>query len=195
MSVIALGRDYPSIFSAPIIRAVDPAIFSLRYFAHCMSCGFCFDQCCNYGVDIDAANMDRLRALGPAFEAFTGTSRAEWFTAQISDDAEFPSGKHGRTRAPDGKCIFADRKARGCKIHAYCLENGLDYHLYKPMVSILFPLTFEHGALVPSGEAIDGSLVCSGDGPTVYDGVRSELVYYFGAALISALDTLRDRAK
>ena len=60
MSLIALGREYPSIFSAPVISAVDPAIFSLRYFTHCMSCGFCFDQCCNYGVDIDAANMEPL---------------------------------------------------------------------------------------------------------------------------------------
>jgi hypothetical protein len=195
MSVIALGREYPSIFFAPIIRAIDPAIFSRRYFTHCMSCGFCFDQCCNYGVDIDAANMDRLRGLGAAFEAFTGTPQGEWFMPQMTDDAEFPSGKHGRTRAPDGKCIFASRASRGCKIHAYCLQNGLDYHLYKPMVSILFPLTFEHGVLQPSAEITDGSLICSGDGPMLYEGVRSEIAYYFGAELISVLDTLRDHPR
>ena len=32
-------------------------------------------------------------------------------------------------------------------IHRFCLEEGLDYHTLKPMVSILFPLTFEHGVL------------------------------------------------
>ena len=192
MSVIALGRDYPSIFAAPVIRAADSDIFALRYFTHCMACGFCNDQCCNYGVDIDAANMERLRALGPAFEAFAGAPQAEWFAERIVEDREFPSGAHGRTRAVDGKCVFAGRKGRGCKIHAYCLENALDYHLYKPMVSILFPLTFEQGVLTPSPEAVDASLICSGDGPSLYDGVRGELAHFFGWNLVAALDELRE---
>ena len=193
MSVIALGRDYPSIFAAPVIRAVDGGVFALRYFTHCMECGFCNDQCCNYGVDIDLANMERLRALGPSFEAFAGTPQSEWFAAGVVEDREFPSGRHGRTRAVDGKCIFAGRQGRGCKIHAYCMEKSLDYHLYKPMVSILFPLTFEDGVLVPSPEAVDGSLICSGDGPSLYDGVRGELAHFFGRELDAALDKLRDR--
>ena len=195
MSVIALGRDYPSIFAAPVIRAVDGDIFALRYFTHCMACGFCNDQCCDYGVDIDLGNMERLRALGPAFEAFAGTPQAEWFTAEIVEDREFPSGAHGRTRAADGKCVFAGRKSRGCKIHAYCLENALDYHVYKPMVSILFPLTFEHGVLVPSPEAVDGSLICAGDGPSLFDGVRGELAHFFGQELVAALDALRENVR
>ena len=151
-----------------------------------MACGFCNDQCCDYGVDIDFANMERLRALGPAFEAFAGVPQAEWFAPRDRRGREFPSGAHGRTRAADGKCVFAGRQGRGCKIHAYCLENGLDYHLYKPMVSILFPLTFEHGVLVPSAEAADGSLICAGDGPSLYEGVRGELAYFFGEELRGA---------
>jgi len=190
MSVIALEREYPSIFAAPVIRAVDDGIFTLHYFTRCMACGFCNDQCCSYGVDIDLANMDRLRALGPSFETFAGAPQAEWFTPEIVEDAEFPSGRHARTRAVDGKCVFADRKGRGCKIHAYCLEKDLDYHLYKPLVSILFPLTFEHGVLVPSPEAVDGSLVCSGQGPSLYDGVRGELAHFFGDELVAESDAL-----
>ena len=188
--MIALGRDYPSIFGAPVIRAVDERIFSLRYFARCMDCGFCGDQCCDYGVDIDAANMDRLRSLGPSFESFVGAPQSDWFTPDLTEDAEFPSGRHGRTRSVDGKCIFADRKGRGCRIHAYCLQSGLDYHRYKPMVSILFPVTFEQGALVPSPEAVDASLICSGAGERLYEGVRGEIGYYFGEELVTALDVL-----
>ena len=188
--MIALGRDYPSIFGAPVIRAVDEAIFRLRYFARCMECGFCGDQCCDYGVDIDAANMDRLRGLGAAFESFAGVPQSEWFTPEMTEDAEFPSGRHGRTRSVGGKCVFADRKGRGCRIHTYCLQNGLDYHRFKPMVSILFPVTFEHGVLVPSPEAVDASLICSGAGERLYDGVRDELGYYFGQELLAALDVL-----
>ncbi len=193
--MIALGRNYPSLFGAPVIRAVDARIFSLRYFARCMECGFCRDQCCNYGVDIDRTNMERLRSLGPAFERFAGVPQSEWFTSEIAADPEFPSGEHGRTRAANGKCVFADVGKRGCRIHAWCLEQGLDYHLYKPMVSILFPLTFEHGALVPSPEAVDGSLVCSGEGVSLYDGVRDELRYFFGDDLVAALDVLKSKVQ
>jgi hypothetical protein len=192
--MIALGKDYPSIFGAPVIRAVDERVFRLRYFARCMECGFCGDQCCDYGVDIDAANMERLRGLGPAFENFAGVPQSEWFTPELTDDAEFPSGRHGRTRSVNGKCVFADRGGRGCRIHAYCLQNGLDYHLFKPMVSILFPVTFEHGVLAPSPETIDGTLACHGTGQSLYAGVRDELRCYFGEAFTFELDGLSNTA-
>ena len=61
----------------------------------------------------------------------------------------------------------------------------------KPMVSVLFPVTFEQGVLTASGEAADGSLVCSGSGPSLYDGARDELRYYFGPGLIAELEELR----
>jgi hypothetical protein len=186
--IVALARAHPSIFGAPILRAADTRMFSLRYFTHCMACGFCADACCNYGVDIDAANMERLHTLGPRFEVFVGAPPDQWFTGDIVEDAEFPSGRHSRTRPVGGKCIFA--AGRGCKIHSYCLTEGLDYHLYKPMVSILFPLTFEHGVLMPSSELLDGSLVCAGGGPSLYDGVRGEVEHFFGGELIAELDAL-----
>ena len=189
--MIALGQDYPCVWGAPVIRAVDESIFSLRYFARCLDCRFCRDQCCDHGVDIDAANMAALRALGPVFERYVGAPQSDWFTAELAEDAEFPSGRHGRTRSVNGKCVFAGRQGRGCRIHAWCLDNGLDYHLFKPMVSVLFPVTFEHGALVPSSEAVDASLVCSGQGERLYDGVREEIGWYFGEGLLAALDVLR----
>ncbi len=191
MTILALMRDHPSIFKAPVLRTVDSAIFRLRYFAHCMACGFCDDQCCSYGVDIDAANADALRGLGSGFADFVGVPESEGFTDEIEEDAEFPSGRNRRTRTRDGGCVFLKRGGRGCQIHAWCAAHGLDYHLYKPMVSILFPLTFEHGCLVASSEAVDRSLVCAGEGPSLYDGVRGELAYFFGDALVAELDALK----
>lgn len=190
MSIVALAREHPSIFKAPVLRSVDTQIFSLRYFTHCMSCGFCNDQCCSYGVDIDADNADKLLAMGDDFKAFVGVPESEWFTDEIVDDAEFPSGRNRRTRVRGGHCVFHKPGGRGCLIHAWCIEKGLDYHLFKPMVSILFPLTFEHGCLVASSEAVDRSLICAGSGPTLYEGVRGELAYYFGGGLIEELDAL-----
>lgn len=191
MSLVALSREYPSIFKAPVLRQVDPRIFSLHYFRHCMTCGFCKDQCCSYGVDIDEENIARLRGLGDDFKTFVGVREEEWFGAEIFDDVEFPSGHHRHTRVRDGRCVFHDPRERGCKIHAWSLQKGLDYHLYKPMVSILFPLTFNYGLLEPSSEVTDGSLACSGDGASLYDGARDELRYFFGHALVGELDTLK----
>jgi hypothetical protein len=58
-------------------------------------------------------------------------------------------------------------------------------------VSILFPLTFEGGALVASGELEDKSLICVDQGPNVYDGLRGELEWYFGRAFVAELDAIR----
>jgi hypothetical protein len=192
--MIALSRAYASVFGAPVIDRIDPRLFTLRYFAACMDCSFCADQCCSYGVDIDTANIDALRGLGADFAAFVGVPQSDWFTAERSADAEFPSGTYGRTQTRDGKCVFADRGGRGCRIHAWCLQQGLDYHRYKPLVSTLFPVTFEFGALVPSPETLDGTLACAGSGPTLYQGARDELVYYFGEAFVAELDAHADRA-
>ena len=191
-SIVALSREYPSIFKAPVLRTVDTSIFTLRYFMQCMACSFCNDQCCSYGVDIDEDNAQRLLGLGSDFKAFVGAPVSEWFTDEVMEDAEFPSGRNRRTQTRGSHCVFhkKDGDGRGCLIHAYCLENGLDYHLYKPMVSILFPVTFEHGCLTASGEAVDRSLVCAGSGPTLYEGTRGELAYYFGQELVAELDAI-----
>jgi hypothetical protein len=188
MSVKRLSRDYVCVQGAPVIHSVDTAIFSLRYFTRCMECTFCNDQCCDYGVDIDLANVGRLRALGDDFAARLAAPREAWFTDTVVEDPEFPSGRHLRTQTRDGKCVF--RAARGCAIHAYALEKGIDYHDLKPLVSTLFPATFEHGVLVPSGEVVDGSLICAGTGPSVYQGARDELDYYFGKGFVAELDAL-----
>jgi Fe-S-cluster containining protein len=191
--MIALCRDHVCIFGAPVLRAVDPAIFTLRYFTHCMACGFCHDDCCAHGVDIDIGNAERLRALPRDFHDRIRAPETDWFTGAITPDAEFPGGAHLRTAVCDGACIFRNRDARGCAIHTYCLEQGHDYHRVKPMVSALFPVTFEQGVLTASAEAADGSLICGGDGPSLYEGARGELAYYFGPELTGELDGLKAR--
>jgi hypothetical protein len=190
MPTLALSHRYVCRSGAPVIHSVDLSIYSLRYFMRCMACGFCNDQCCNHGVDIDTGNAERLLALGPDFQERVAVPQSEWFTPVSTADIEFPSGAHVRTRVHNGKCAFINRDGRGCSIHAYSLDRGLDYHTLKPMVSTLFPITFEQGVLVPSSEVLDGSLVCSGEGATLYEGARSELAYYFGLELVEELDEL-----
>ena len=191
--MIALKDEYRCVLGAPVIRSVDPVIFTYRYFTFCMSCTFCHDSCCSYGVDIDVENMDRLNALGSDFESHVGVPRGKWFSRRTWKDPEFPGGANGRTRTRSGACVFLDRKNRGCKIHAYCLANGIDYHQLKPLVSVLFPLTFEEGALVPASEITEDALICAGNGPSLYEGVRGELAYYFGDPFVEELDSIRLR--
>jgi hypothetical protein len=194
MSVVELKNAYASKIAGkiegPVLRAVDRRIFSLRYFRHCMDCSFCHDACCNHGVDVDLENAERLRAAPQRFKDMVGVPQEDWFTQEVIEDPEFPSGRHVRTQIRDGACVFHDANGRGCLIHRFCLEEGLDYHTLKPMVSILFPLTFEQGVLLASSEVQDGTLVCAGSGPSCYEGTREELRYYFGDGLILELDGL-----
>jgi hypothetical protein len=189
--MIALSKAYPCKKGGPVLVAVDERIFTRRYYRDCMACSFCHDACCSHGVDVD---LDEARALMVAPEKLrrmVGIPAHQWFTEVAVADKEFPSGRHVRTQVHDGACVFRNRKGRGCLIHAFCLEEKIDYHSLKPMVSVLFPLTFDRGVLGPSAEILDDSLVCAGTGPSCYDGVRDELLYYFGKDFVRELDGLK----
>ncbi|HEY1692138.1 MAG TPA: hypothetical protein VGG39_08245 [Polyangiaceae bacterium] len=185
-----LRRSYAARAGVPVVDRVDTAIFHRTYFMSCMQCSYCFDSCCAYGVDVDEPTVKRMDAVAPELAAFTGVPREDWFTGEWTEDPEQPGGRHTRTKVKDGLCVFKSRAGRGCTIHSFALASGRDYHDLKPMVAILFPVTFDYGLLHPSNEIEDGSLQCYGDGPTLYQGVRDEIAYYFGEALVGELDAM-----
>lgn len=185
-----LSHPYDCRGGAPVIDRVDTAIFRQRYFVYCMKCEYCHDSCCQYGADIDVENVARVEAYAPELERYTGVPRERWWTGEWTTDAEFPGGKQTRTRVEDGACVFRNRHGRGCMLHSFALERGLDYHDLKPLVSSLFPVTFDWGLLHPSNEIRDRSLQCIDDGPTLYRGVRSEIEWYFGEGLVAELDAI-----
>ena len=190
-----LSKPYVSRYGAPRIGRVDATIFTLAYFADCRTCAFCADACCLWGVDVDAENMVRLLRHAAPLEARTGVPRALWFEPGLEEDVDFPGGRCGRTRVADGTCVFLDRKRRGCHIHGYCLDAGIEVYHLKPLVSSLFPLTFGEGALLPADEVEQSSLVCAGEGRSVYRGARDPLAYLFGADLVTELDRLEEQAR
>jgi Fe-S-cluster containining protein len=173
-----------------VVHQVDDAIFVRRYFGHCLACSFCGDACCDHGVDVSVVERDRILARADLLEPLVRVPRAEWFAPVVTADADFPGAAATRTAVVDGTCVFRQRLARGCLLHAVALQLGEDYHDIKPMVSTLFPVTFGDGALLCSEELTDGSLVCAGSGPTAYEMARGELAHYFGAALVSELDVV-----
>jgi Fe-S-cluster containining protein len=185
----ALSRPYPSRWGAPVLDRVDPAIFHRTYFMRCMECSYCFDSCCAYGADVDGPNVERLNAVAAELEDFVDVPRERWFTGEWNDDREFPGARQTRTRVEKDACVFRGRGGtRGCQIHAFALARGTDYHELKPMVCILFPCTFDGGLLHPSNEILDKTLQCIDDGPTLYQGVRDEIAWYFGGELVRELD-------
>jgi len=184
----ALSQTYTCRHGAPTIASVDAAIFTRRYFTHCLQCTFCHDACCEYGVDYDWHVKTNLETHAAALESFTGIPRGRWFTGDGTPDATMPGGGSVRTAVNDGACVFLNRESRGCRIHAYAIQAGIDYHDLKSIVDCLFPLTWEGEVLGRSEEVLDSSLICLDQGPTLYRGVREELRYYFGDGLVTELD-------
>lgn len=188
--IVRLSRAYASREGAPVLDRVDTRIFTQRYFAACLACGFCGDACCDHGVDVEEPKVALILARADALEPIIGVPRERWFESELTPDAEFPGGAARRTAVIDGRCVFRSRESRGCALHAFALMRGEDYHDIKPLVSTLFPLTFAGGMLCLSDELDDPSapFVCAGQGPTVFAAQRGELAYYFGDELVRELD-------
>lgn len=203
-----LSRAYPCVFGAPVITAVDPRVFTRTYFGPCMDCTFCHDACCQYGVDTEIPRLAELEKVRPELEAYLGVPRAEWFREApddfgVLDEPEYPGGQYTRTQVvdlPPGRsphnesaCVFLDPApgGRGCRIHRFALERDIDVHTIKPMICLLFPVSFNRGALCPAYEFdCDDELVCEGHGAPLYQSSRPDILWYFGPDLVAELDAL-----
>ena len=194
--IIHLSKPYISRYGNPSLDRVSTVIFDKTYFAHCMSCHFCHDWCCWHGTDVDVECGERIVANAAELESYVGVPQEEWFDPDdMCEDDEAPGQLWWRTRVRNGACVFLNRNGRGCMLHSFSISKGMDYHELKPMVCAIFPLTFEEGLLVQADEIDDRELVCMDQGPSLYDGVRSELLYYFGPEFIEELDTLQANLK
>jgi Fe-S-cluster containining protein len=207
---LPLSRPYPCRDGAPVIDRVDPRVFELTYFARCMDCSFCHDACCRYGADIEITRVREIERHRADLEAYLGVPRADWFREDPEDigmlpEPDYAGGAYTRTgvvdlpvgRSPHGEtgCVFLDTGGRGCRLHRFALDRGIDVHTIKPIICVLFPLSFEGGELTPACEFDLDDLVCRGPGATVYQSARADLLHYFGPDLVAELDRLdRQRA-
>jgi Fe-S-cluster containining protein len=203
---LPLSRPYPCRFGAPVLDRVDPRIFRLTYFKECMACTSCHDGCCQWGVDVELPRVAAIERHRAELEAYLGVPRSRWFREDpddfgVLDEPQYPGGKYTRTQvvdAPGGRsypsgtvCVFLDHSDRGCRLHRFALERGIDPHEIKPMMCLLFPASFENGELLPPVEfEEEDGLACRGPGGTIYQGSRADLLYYFGAELVAELDAL-----
>jgi Fe-S-cluster containining protein len=206
--MIALSRSYASREGAPVIDRVDERIFTLKYFRHCMDCTFCSDSCCQYGADIETPRREAIMAEADALEAYLGVPRTEWFRLDPDDvgllpEPDYPGGEYTRTavvelpigRSPHNSeaCVFLDPQGRGCRLHTYALNQHRHPNTLKPMVCVLFPVSFALGCLEPAIEFEHSDLICAGTGESVYRGARTDLIWYFGADFVAELDRIESR--
>jgi Fe-S-cluster containining protein len=187
---VPLSRPYTTPFGLPVITHVDPAIFTATFFGDCLDCCFCHDSCCQYGARVDGPGIERLSAHAEALEPYLGIPRDQWLEDWREPDADYPGGLFTRTRVVDGRCVFANRRGRGCLLQKYALETGLDVHALKPMVCSTFPVLWEAGVLGPAPEVAEHSLVCLGPATTLYRSARAALARSFGDGLVTELDDL-----
>ena len=200
-----LSRSYTSREGAPVIDRVDSRIFTLTYFMKCMACDYCDDTCCQYGADVDLRKVQAIEAIADQLEPVVGSDRSTWFLTDpeefgVYEDADYPGTDYTRTRVVplpvlrsrhnEEACVFLDPIGRGCRLHSFALQHGIDVHTIKPMICIIFPLSFAEGELKPALELEIEDLLCQGQGETLYDATRPELEYYFGHELVQELDTL-----
>lgn len=189
--VIKLKNSYPSIHGLPIIHSVDTEIFLKTYYMHCVQCTFCNDQCCSYGADIDMLNVKRIINHKEGLEKFMGIKSEKWFYPKKRKwDHEYPGNEYTRTTKRKNYCIFHNVHGRGCVLHSYALENGIDFHELKPFFCSVFPVTFFEGVLVIPDEIDEKTLACLGEGPNLYQGARDALKYFFGTKMIDELDEI-----
>ncbi|NQU42830.1 DUF3109 family protein [bacterium] len=123
------------------------------------------------------------------------------------------------TKDSAGRCVFLTPNTKdlgfyACTIHSYCLEKGLDPHLYKPSACVMFPLfildvdsdegtilvTSQHREVLNLGEEEDnyhevGCMVPNKLAKEpMYREMKSTLVTMFGEKAWNILDeSLRDR--
>ena len=207
MDIIPLNNTYTSVDGMPIIDHVDPRIFTLTYFGNnCMDCNFCHDSCCQWGADIEMPRVEAILNQADAIEAYTGWGRDYWFRTDPDDfgiktEPEYPSGQYTRTQVaelPPGRspynttgCVFIDPHSRGCMLHGYALENNIEVHSIKPMICMLFPVSFHERTLIPAYELeFEDELACINHGTTLYHGARGDILHYFGPECVAELDRL-----
>jgi Fe-S-cluster containining protein len=188
--ILPLSREY--VYGNMAISFVHRDIFLKSYFARCLECSFCHDWCCSFGADIDIHNVEKIQQRREEIQPFVRPADGEWFDADHSYYEEYAGNQYTRIKTQGSRCVFISKDQRGCGLHRYAISQKMDYHDIKPLICILFPLSFEEGILSLAGELEDGSLVCAGSGVSAYQAMKNELAYYFGNECLEELNQVEE---
>jgi hypothetical protein len=132
--------------------------------------------------------MEKIQQRKEEIMPFVRPPEGQWFDPGYTYYEEYAGNQFTRINTQGPRCVFISKDQRGCGLHRYAISKQMDYHEIKPLVCILFPLSFGEGILSVAPELEDDSLVCSGSGYSAYQSLRSELEYYFGHEFVEELD-------
>ncbi len=150
------------------------------------------EACCQYGADVDIGERDGILAHQEQLKEILDPAVRDlaWFKDEVTDDADFPSGRFVRTETHNDGCIFLSHDKRGCAVHRASIEGDWDFHGVKPNICRLFPMSYDNEAIVMSDDYADYSCAFEPNTPTVYRVGRSDLEAIFGEKLVIELDRI-----
>jgi len=173
------------------IKEINQSLFIKKYLANCIGCSFCDDICCSYGCPADLVEVDRIISYADQLETIINIPSSSWFKNEITVNPDYPSGKVRYTKVYNNKCVFHKNGYRGCLLHSFCIEKGIDIHLLKPMVCCLFPVTWEKECLLAS-EFLE-ELPCKDSGISIFEAQKNELMFYLGGSFVTELEGTQDK--
>lgn len=103
----------------------------------------CTSDCCSSGVYVDVKERDNIldqkAAIKLQMDETQSTDDTLWFEHEVSEDADFASGRCVGTSVINDKCAFLN--ARGyCSVQLAAVAEGLDRWAWKPLYCILYPI-------------------------------------------------------
>jgi hypothetical protein len=193
--LIKLSKSYPSRYGLPVVDGIDTDIFSTRYpSAGCMGMD-CNDICCSGGAIMDIVAFNKLKE----FREYEEFKNIAWESISFEKEQYYPGGLGCYTPIVDGMCVFKNRASRGCGIHSFCFEKGIEVRELKFFACCIFPVEVnrvqDKSHILTVGyelrhEGFDFDCKFTGDS-TVYECARDDICYYFGKELIDVIDGLK----
>lgn len=186
--IIELKQTFNSRYGLPAVSKVETDIFTFKYYdKNCFDNNTCNDICCSEGVLMDIRSFEQLLKYKdkPEFK------HIDW-DYYFKKDLLAAGGLGCDSRVVNGTCAFRNTGGRGCLIHKFSLESGMDFRDIKFLYCCFFPADIFDGELLSYSNLLrrKGYLNCEGGNSTVYETSKNDIEYYFGQGLINELDNI-----
>lgn len=166
--------------------SIDPGLFTMGYPEGSGPCS-CTSTCCSGGVYADVAERDAIlrhaEMIARHMDDTQPRDPAQWFDAEVVQDADFTSGQCVSTAVHNEKCAFLDAYGR-CSVQRAATEEGLGRWALKPLYCILYPIEISGGTVTFDPLLQDEQPCCTVTGQfhvPVFRACKDELVHVLGA--------------
>ncbi len=158
----------------------------------------CNAHCCRDGVWADptekARILDHAEMIIRHMDPDQPKDPARWFSGEVEEDADYPSGHCVGTATADRGCVFLD--GRGwCVLQKAAAAEGMNKFALKPYYCVAFPLTVSDGVLTVDDPDFTNRTTCCSVVENGHhapaDVCREELEFMLGPEGMSELDELR----